>query len=132
MNTWKTELEDRYAQTRLSGVAEHLGIAMHPMRTTEASGRRSPAIGPAGTLLEAARAPDARWTPSEMGDGPRHDDGSPVRLRLFGPLLVEGTSGRLGAGDFGRLKSKQILEILLAARGHPVPKDQLAEGHPCC
>jgi DNA-binding SARP family transcriptional activator len=63
-----------------------------------------------------------------MGNrGARSGKGSSVRVRLFGPLLVEGRSRRLGARDFERLKSKQILEILIAARGHPVSKDQLTK-----
>src|SRR5918992_1131869 len=62
-----------------------------------------------------------------MGESGPGNGGSSVRVRMFGPFRVETGSRRLGPGDFGRLKSKQVLEILIAARGHSVPKDQLAE-----
>jgi DNA-binding SARP family transcriptional activator len=50
-----------------------------------------------------------------------------VRIRLFGTIEVESPRGRLGARDFGGPKPKQLLEILLLARGHPVSKDRLAD-----
>lgn len=49
-----------------------------------------------------------------------------MQIRLFGSISVEGPGGPLGVRDFGGVKPKQILEILVAARGHPVPKDRLA------
>lgn len=50
-----------------------------------------------------------------------------IRIHLFGSLLVEGETCRLGVRDFGGVKPKQVLEILLSARGRPVPKDRLAD-----
>src|SRR5437016_6198575 len=47
-------------------------------------------------------------------------------IRLFGPLEIEGAR-KLGPGDFGGSRPKQVLEILLAARGHRVPTDRLAD-----
>ena len=80
------------------------------------------------TSLDSGTGARRRFGLSEMGEsGPSHGQGSSVRVRMFGPLRVETGSRRLGPGDFGRLKSKQVLEILIAARGHPVSKDQLAE-----
>jgi DNA-binding SARP family transcriptional activator len=48
-------------------------------------------------------------------------------IRLFGPLSIEEGAHRLGPGDLGGARPKQVLEILLAARGHRVPTDRLAE-----
>jgi PAS domain S-box-containing protein len=50
-----------------------------------------------------------------------------MRIHLFGSLLLELGERRLGPRDFGGVKPKQVLEILLAARGRPVPKDRLAD-----
>jgi DNA-binding SARP family transcriptional activator len=78
-------------------------------------------------MVDIRTAPQPSWSLG-MGDrGPRSFKESSVRVRLFGPLLLEAGSHHLGARDFERLKSKQILEILVAARGHPVPKNQLAQ-----
>jgi DNA-binding SARP family transcriptional activator len=48
-------------------------------------------------------------------------------IRLFGPIAVEYGQRRLGPRDFGGTRPKQVLEILLAARGRLVPTDRLAE-----
>jgi DNA-binding SARP family transcriptional activator len=48
-------------------------------------------------------------------------------IRLFGPLSIEDGERSLGPGDLGGTRPKQVLEILLAARGHRVPTDRLAE-----
>ena len=48
-------------------------------------------------------------------------------IRLFGALEIEDGGRRLGPGDLGGGRPKQVLEILLAARGHRVPTDRLAE-----
>jgi DNA-binding SARP family transcriptional activator len=48
-------------------------------------------------------------------------------IRLFGSLAVEDGDGTLGPGDLGGTRPKQVLEILLAARGHRVPTDRLAD-----
>jgi DNA-binding SARP family transcriptional activator len=50
-----------------------------------------------------------------------------LAVQLFGPLVVANGERRLGPGDFSGVKPKQVLEILLAARGRRVPKDRLAE-----
>ena len=49
-----------------------------------------------------------------------------LAVRMLGPLQVDGAS-RLGPRDFGGIKPRQLLEILLAARGRAVPKERLAE-----
>jgi DNA-binding SARP family transcriptional activator len=51
----------------------------------------------------------------------------PVAIRLFGSIAVEHAGRTLGPRDFGGSRPKQVLEILLAARGRPVPVDRLAE-----
>lgn len=48
-------------------------------------------------------------------------------IRLFGPLAIEAQGRVLGPRDLGGSRPKRVLEILLAARGHPVPTDRLAE-----
>ena len=48
-------------------------------------------------------------------------------IRLFGPLAIEDGERSLGPRDLGGARPKQVLQILLAARGHRVPTDQLAE-----
>jgi DNA-binding SARP family transcriptional activator len=48
-------------------------------------------------------------------------------IRLFGPLSIEVGARRLGPGDLGGARPKQVLEILLAARGHRVPTERLAD-----
>jgi DNA-binding SARP family transcriptional activator len=48
-------------------------------------------------------------------------------VRLFGPLAVDDGLKTLGAADLGGVRPKQVLEILLAARGHRVSTDRLAE-----
>ncbi len=46
---------------------------------------------------------------------------------MFGPLCVLEGERVLGPRDFGGVKPKRVLEILLAARGRSVPRDRLAE-----
>jgi DNA-binding SARP family transcriptional activator len=48
-------------------------------------------------------------------------------IRLFGPLAIEEGGRTLGPRDLGGARPKQVLEILLAARGHLVPTDRLAD-----
>jgi DNA-binding SARP family transcriptional activator len=49
-----------------------------------------------------------------------------LAVRMLGPLQVD-ADRRLGPRDFGGIKPRQLLEILLAARGRAVPKERLAE-----
>jgi DNA-binding SARP family transcriptional activator len=48
-------------------------------------------------------------------------------IRLFGTVEVEDGPRTLGARDLGGARPKQVLEILLAARGHRVSTDRLAD-----
>jgi len=48
-------------------------------------------------------------------------------IRLFGALEIEEGPRTLGARDLGGARPKQVLEILLAARGHRVSTDRLAD-----
>jgi DNA-binding SARP family transcriptional activator len=50
-----------------------------------------------------------------------------VAVRLFGPIEVAAGGRRLGPRDLGGPKAKQVLELLLVARGHSVTKDRLAD-----
>jgi DNA-binding SARP family transcriptional activator len=50
-----------------------------------------------------------------------------LAVQLFGPLVVANGERRVGPRDFSGVKPRQVLEILLAARGRRVPKDRLAE-----
>jgi DNA-binding SARP family transcriptional activator len=47
-------------------------------------------------------------------------------IRLFGPLAVEDGERTLGPRDLGGTRPKQVLQMLLVARGHRVPTDRLA------
>jgi len=49
-----------------------------------------------------------------------------LQIRLFGPLEIE-DARTLGPRDLGGSRPKQVLEILLTARGHRVPTDRLAD-----
>ena len=48
-------------------------------------------------------------------------------IRVLGPLAVEGGGRTLGPRDLGGTRPKQVLEILLAARGRRVPTDRIAD-----
>jgi DNA-binding SARP family transcriptional activator len=48
-------------------------------------------------------------------------------VRLFGQLCVDDGLRTLGPGELGGVRPKQVLEILVAARGHRVSTDRLAE-----
>ena len=48
-------------------------------------------------------------------------------IRFFGPLVIEDGVHTLGPRDLGGARPKQVLEILLAARGHRVATDRLAD-----
>jgi len=50
-----------------------------------------------------------------------------LTVRMFGSIEVQVGGRRHGVGDFGGRKPKQILEILLCERGHPVAKDRIAD-----
>src|SRR5918996_1969102 len=50
-----------------------------------------------------------------------------LQVRLFGPLEIKDGARVLGPRDLGGSRPKQVLEILLAARGHRVPTDRLAD-----
>jgi DNA-binding SARP family transcriptional activator len=50
-----------------------------------------------------------------------------LMIRLFGPLAVEDGLRSLGPRDLGGARPKQVLEVLLAARGHRVPTDRLGD-----
>jgi len=51
----------------------------------------------------------------------------PLAVQLFGPLALAHGERRLGTSDFSGVKPRQVLGILLAARGRRVPKDRLGE-----
>ena len=59
-----------------------------------------------------------------MDNGDEHRERP--QIRLFGPLAIEDTR-TLGPRDLGGSRPKQVLEILLTARGHRVPTDRLAD-----
>jgi DNA-binding SARP family transcriptional activator len=50
-----------------------------------------------------------------------------VGARLFGPIEVAAVGGVSARGISAAPKAKQVLELLLVARGHNVPKDRLAD-----
>jgi DNA-binding SARP family transcriptional activator len=52
---------------------------------------------------------------------------SKLGVKLFGAVAVSRGSTVLGARDFGGTKAKQLFQLLVLARGEPVPKDRLAD-----
>jgi DNA-binding SARP family transcriptional activator len=70
-------------------------------------------------------APGLRPSRFTLDSDPSHT-GRPL-IRLFGPLAIEHGERRIGPRDLGGARPKQVLQILLAARGHRVPVDRLAE-----
>jgi DNA-binding SARP family transcriptional activator len=50
-----------------------------------------------------------------------------LTVRLFGPLEIDVGGRSLGPRDFGGIKPKQVLEILLTERGRAVQKDRIAD-----
>jgi DNA-binding SARP family transcriptional activator len=62
-----------------------------------------------------------------MSSSQRHDHRECPVVRLFGPLMIDDGTRTLGARDLGGVRPKQVLEILLAARGHRVSTDRLAD-----
>ncbi|WP_433506734.1 AAA family ATPase [Pseudonocardia halophobica] len=59
-------------------------------------------------------------TSSEMAAGR-------LSVHLFGSLVVDDGGRSLGPRDFGGSRPKQVFEILVAERGHPVHRDRLAD-----
>jgi len=58
--------------------------------------------------------------------GETHSSGR-LAIRLFGALTIEDGARTLGSADLGGVRPKQVLEILVAARGHRVPTERIAE-----
>ncbi len=58
--------------------------------------------------------------------GANDDPGRPA-IRLFGSLTINHGARTLGARHLGGTRPKQVLQILLAARGHRVSTDRLAD-----
>jgi DNA-binding SARP family transcriptional activator/pimeloyl-ACP methyl ester carboxylesterase len=50
-----------------------------------------------------------------------------ITVQLFGPLELRAGAARLGPRDFGGVKPKQLLEVLLLERDHSVSKDRIAD-----
>jgi DNA-binding SARP family transcriptional activator len=53
--------------------------------------------------------------------------GSKLEVKLFGGISVSRGPTTLGARDFGGTKAKQLFQLLVLARGEPMPKDRLAD-----
>lgn len=50
-----------------------------------------------------------------------------LSIRMFGETEVQAGAGTLGLRDFGSVKSRQILELLVLHRGRSISKDELAD-----
>lgn len=85
--------------------------------------------------------PDSSIRPATRNGNPADSNSSPltyagvivrptpedVTIKLFGPLEIAIGDRQIGIADLGGIRPKQVLEILLAARGHPVSTDRLAD-----
>jgi DNA-binding SARP family transcriptional activator len=58
-----------------------------------------------------------------MGSG----GGCLLSIEMFGPLRVSTGTGSCGPRNFGGVKPKQVLEVLLVERGRTVHKDRVAD-----
>jgi DNA-binding SARP family transcriptional activator len=79
----------------------------------------------------SARIPTVRHARRCTGRVWRHLTSVPrpqqlVVIRAFGSLAIEDGAGTLGPRDLGGARPKHVLQILLAARGRPVPTDRIA------
>jgi DNA-binding SARP family transcriptional activator len=74
-----------------------------------------------GALSEVAEGEIAPGNGAPIDALPR------LRVRAFGSIRVDGESLSLTARDFGGAKTKQIFELLVLARPHPVLKVRLAK-----
>jgi SARP family transcriptional regulator, regulator of embCAB operon len=54
-------------------------------------------------------------------------EGQAMRICVFGAIEVRCRDRRLGPAELGGRKPKQVLELLVAARGRPVSKDRLID-----
>jgi DNA-binding SARP family transcriptional activator len=52
---------------------------------------------------------------------------SKLEVKFFGAIAVSRGTAVLGGRDFGGTKAKQLFQLLVLARGEPVPKDRLAD-----
>ena len=52
---------------------------------------------------------------------------SKLDVKFFGAIAVARDTTVLGGRDFGGTKAKQLFQLLVLARGEPVPKDRLAD-----
>lgn len=81
-----------------------------------------------GDAVDRGRGPDAA-TSGVAATGDRTP--AALRISMFGPLRIERVRDDgvdvLGPSDLGGVKTKELLELLLLARGHPVRKDVLVE-----
>ena len=59
--------------------------------------------------------------------GESGDVASKLEVKLFGSIAVSRGTTVLGGRDFGGTKAKQLFELLVLARGAPMPKDRLAD-----
>lgn len=50
-----------------------------------------------------------------------------IHIRMFGRFGLRDDTGSLGPRDFGGVKPKQVLQVLLLGRGQPVSKDRIAD-----
>src|SRR5215468_6717422 len=107
-----------------------------PSSTSGSKGLTFPCLGPSCSRVPwcamflpvvAVDAGHRSWDHGVMPGGKPPGSPAPVEARLFGPVEVGAGPHRLGPGDFGGIKAKQVVELLLAARGHGVPKDRLVD-----
>jgi DNA-binding SARP family transcriptional activator len=76
-------------------------------------------------VVQKPGSPDPLWVAQRMRVD--KENWGKIVVRMFGPLAIEDGGRTLGPRDLGGARPKQVLEMLLAARGHRVATDRLAE-----
>jgi DNA-binding SARP family transcriptional activator len=83
--------------------------------------------GPVKTGSKSGRSADSLSAPLPYARQVPKPATAKVTVQLFGPLTIAIGERRIGPRDLGGIRPKQVLEILLAARGRRVPTDRLAD-----
>lgn len=87
----------------------------------------APSLLLAGAPTSTVEPAAAAWASESARVQSQHDRDRRLVIRMFGAIEIENGDLKLGPSDLGGARPKQVLEILLAARGHHVPTERIAE-----